>query len=37
VSADGQHFVSVLGGPSRQMREINLMLNWFSRGPGETP
>ncbi len=37
VSPDGQHFLSVLGGPTRQMREINVMLNWFPRGPGETP
>jgi eukaryotic-like serine/threonine-protein kinase len=37
VSPDGQHFLSVLGGPTQQAREINLMIDWFARGSGETP
>ena len=37
VSPDGRRFLTVLGGTTQQTREINLMMDWFTRGSGETP
>ena len=37
VSPDGQQFLSILGGRTEQTREVNLMIDWFSRGSSETP